>query len=142
MSASSSRRKVKVSSSLYVHIPFCRSKCFYCSFDSWAGRDRLIGAYLVSLSREAASYHGILFETLYIGGGTPTHLSVEHMGLVFEALNASVVLARGSEVTVEVNPASCDAVKAEFLAGRTARRTHGRLFRFSGTRDLKISMSI
>jgi oxygen-independent coproporphyrinogen-3 oxidase len=111
-----------VAQSLYIHIPFCRSKCFYCSFDSWAERDRLIDPYIASLSREAASYQGIPFETVYIGGGTPTHLLVEQLERLFEALYSSAVIVRGAEVTVEVNPASCDAAKAAFLKRRGVNR--------------------
>jgi len=111
-----------VGRSLYIHIPFCRSKCLYCAFDSWAGRERLIDTYLVSLSREAASYQGISFQTVYIGGGTPTHLSVDQLRQLFEALRGSAVIVRGAEITVEANPASCDSLKAEFLKSQGVNR--------------------
>lgn len=111
-----------MSISLYIHIPFCRSKCYYCSFDSFAGQEALIDGYLRSLAREAASYHGVRFDTIYIGGGTPTHLNNTQLADFFEGLGASVALKTGAEFTVEVNPASCDIEKAGFLKSQGVNR--------------------
>ena len=67
--------------SLYVHIPFCRQKCFYCDFPSFAGREALMAEYTQALCREIAVQGSLLREkklgppaTIYIGGGTPTAL--------------------------------------------------------------------
>ena len=67
-------------SSLYIHIPFCRTKCSYCDFYSVALRnpERLVIAILDELSVRAALYNPP-FETLYIGGGTPTVLPLDEM---------------------------------------------------------------
>ena len=61
---------------LYVHIPFCSIKCFYCDFTAFSGQDKSKGRYLAALSKEAALYDGPAPETLYVGGGTPTELTV------------------------------------------------------------------
>ena len=73
---------------LYLHIPFCRSKCAYCDFTSYAGKEGLIDAYLDALKEEAAAHKPILggrggFNTLYIGGGTPSLLSAEQLKKLF-----------------------------------------------------------
>ena len=59
---------------LYVHIPFCVSKCHYCDFYSEAGKLHLLDDYLKALLTEAEQYRGLSFDTLYIGGGTPSLL--------------------------------------------------------------------
>ena len=64
---------------LYIHIPFCKQKCNYCDFASFAGRDFLIDEYLSTLEKEASLSPVSRFETLYVGGGTPSILSVEQL---------------------------------------------------------------
>ena len=74
---------------LYIHIPFCRQKCFYCDFPSFAGKERMIGPYLEALEQEMGQVRQRLWDrgeavfgsdgklapgTIYIGGGTPTVL--------------------------------------------------------------------
>ena len=61
---------------LYVHIPFCRQKCAYCDFSSYAGRERDMEAYVERLIRECKekSRNDVQIATLYIGGGTPSLL--------------------------------------------------------------------
>ena len=62
---------------LYIHIPFCKQKCNYCDFASFAGKEALFDDYLEAMAREAALYKGLGFKTLYVGGGTPSLLA-EH----------------------------------------------------------------
>ncbi|MBO6245195.1 MAG: coproporphyrinogen dehydrogenase, partial [Anaerovibrio sp.] len=71
---------------VYIHIPFCKQKCFYCDFPSFAGREKYIDEYLNSLHHEmelgAESFgeRGKLApHTIYIGGGTPSHLNLSQM---------------------------------------------------------------
>ena len=62
--------------SLYVHIPFCRHKCHYCDFNTYAGLDHLIPPYLAALEQELDNWAGLLTEwevrTIFFGGGTPS----------------------------------------------------------------------
>ena len=69
---------------LYLHIPFCKQKCGYCDFASFAGIENQIDNYLIALKKEAAQHSGARFDTLYIGGGTPSLLSVEQLKKLFE----------------------------------------------------------
>lgn len=103
---------------LYVHIPFCRSKCGYCDFASEAGREALIGPFLGALAAESARYDGLAgsFDTLYVGGGTPSLLSEEQLERLFgivETLAGPIAAMR--ESTFEANPESLDAGKARLL---------------------------
>ena len=96
---------------VYVHIPFCRQKCFYCDFPSYAGRERYeeayIGALCGELAREGARYRAQWGApaTLYIGGGTPSVLPLPLMKRLLAALQ-SVLFDGGmaEEATVECNP--------------------------------------
>jgi oxygen-independent coproporphyrinogen-3 oxidase len=90
---------------LYVHVPFCVSKCPYCDFFSVTDRDR-VPVYLQDLSRELELYADSLgqIDTLYIGGGTPSSLNEEQLtGLL--ATVCQKLTARKLEFTVEANPA-------------------------------------
>ena len=98
----------------YVHVPFCRHRCGYCDFTLVAGRDDLIERYFVALAIEierlsnvpdataaAACLH---LDTLYLGGGTPSHLGPDGLRRLFDVLRERLVPAAGAEVTVEANP--------------------------------------
>jgi len=103
---------------LYLHIPFCRAKCGYCDFASAAGQEEFIDPYLEALAAEAGRYRSLSgsFDTLYIGGGTPSLLSPAQLTRLFaitETLTGPVALLK--ESTVEANPESLDAEKAALL---------------------------
>ena len=95
--------------SLYISIPFCPSRCDYCSFVSHTVEKaaRLIPLYIENLCKEieytgAVSRElGLRLETVYIGGGTPTSISAEQLGLVLDAINRSFDLSNLREFTVE-----------------------------------------
>jgi len=93
----------------YIHVPFCRHRCGYCNFTLVAGRDDLIGDYLRAIELELAglgSPHEV--DTLYFGGGTPTHLSPTQICRLAECVLGWHPLAPGYEWTVEANPAEVD----------------------------------
>lgn len=94
---------------LYVHIPFCRTKCVYCDFNCYAGQDHLIPPYVAALRRELEMYgaRGWRAETLYFGGGTPSLLAPEQVGSVVGTARTALDL-RDAEVTLEANPGSVD----------------------------------
>ena len=90
---------------LYVHIPFCLKKCRYCDFYSISDLS-LRARFLTALIREMqmASRRALVFDTIYIGGGTPSVLETKAVGQVFDASAEFFKLASDSEITLEVNP--------------------------------------
>jgi oxygen-independent coproporphyrinogen-3 oxidase len=91
--------------SAYVHVPFCRHRCGYCDFTLVAGRDDLIDRYLEALGLELRRCDEPLqVDTLYLGGGTPSHLGPERLRQLFGTLCERLALAAGAEVTLEANP--------------------------------------
>ena len=102
---------------LYVHIPFCASRCPYCDFATAPATTALRGRYLDALTREIAHEAAILgrprVRTLFFGGGTPSLLEPAEIEMLGEALRRAFVL-RPREVTLEANPATLD--RARLLA--------------------------
>ncbi len=101
---------------LYVHIPFCLRKCHYCNFViAPSGDSKLRADYLRALEAEIAEArrrHGpIVFDTVYLGGGTPSALSTGEMEQVFSLLKRSFAWKSDAEITVEVNPGEVDPEK-------------------------------
>ena len=98
--------------SLYVHVPFCRSKCAYCDFNSYAGQEGLIPAYVDALLREAAAWSEAAaadtLDTVYLGGGTPSLLPLSEMQRLMTGLRGSFTFAADAEVSLEANPESVD----------------------------------
>src|SRR5262245_12289940 len=109
--------------SAYIHVPFCRHRCGYCNFTLVAGRDDLIDAYLQALARELASFQGPHeVETLFFGGGTPTHLPPEQLAQLFATVGESFPLAAGGELSVEANPVDLDDARCRELAAAGVTR--------------------
>lgn len=89
----------------YIHVPFCAHRCGYCNFTLIARRDDLIEAFLEAIERELALLGAPReVETLYLGGGTPTHLSPRRLDRLLEIAIRWHPLAAGGELTVEANP--------------------------------------
>jgi len=91
---------------LYIHVPFCTSVCPYCDFAvTIAGDDRRDG-YLDALDREIvlARDHGPRFDTVYLGGGTPSSLAPEHLGRILSTIAAELDLAPDATHHLEINP--------------------------------------
>jgi oxygen-independent coproporphyrinogen-3 oxidase len=98
---------------LYVHIPFCRSRCAYCAFNTYAGLDALIPAYGEALCVEirAAPVHPqdtSCATTVYFGGGTPSLLPVGVLARILDGLRERFPLLPDAEVTLEANPGTVD----------------------------------
>lgn len=111
-----------MSLSLYIHIPFCKSRCPYCSFVSFEQKDEVIGPYLAALDGEASFYKGRDISTIYIGGGTPTYLSETDLESLFARIRANFNINALAEWTIEANPATFDSNKAAFLRGNGVTR--------------------
>ena len=96
--------------SVYIHIPFCRHRCGYCNFTLVAGRDHLIDRFLDALEIEiswlAQTY---LLETLFLGGGTPSHLNPQQLGRLTEIISSRFTLSATAEITAECNPNDLDS---------------------------------
>jgi len=101
---------------LYVHIPFCVRKCNYCDFYSVPGKLTLLDRYVEAVLLEAEQYHGTHFDTLYIGGGTPSLLGAGRLEILMQGLSQQMGLVSLREATIEVNP---ESASDEFL--KTAR---------------------
>src|SRR5580692_789973 len=92
--------------SAYVHVPFCAHRCGYCDFTLVAGRDDLIGDYLRALAREidaslSTETRKHELDTLFLGGGTPTHPPCDDLRELFSILHSRFVLGPTAEFSIE-----------------------------------------
>ena len=98
----------------YVHVPFCRHRCGYCDFTLVAGRDDLFEDYYTALGVELKRLaQPIELDTLYLGGGTPSHLGPEGIKHLFEVLHDVLRPASAAEVTIEANPLDISEASVE-----------------------------
>lgn len=102
---------------LYIHVPFCRAKCAYCDFNSFAGLEPLHGPYVRAVTREVAAQTPFVWRTIYLGGGTPTVLPLSDLAQILEAVQRGRPLASGTEVTIEANPGTVNGTKLSGLFG-------------------------
>lgn len=104
---------------IYLHIPFCRAKCLYCDFCSFAGLDAWHAPYVEALLRQLRSQPapsgGLHYDTLYVGGGTPTVLPAERLVALLAACRRHLGLPSGAEATVEANPGTVTRASLEEL---------------------------
>ena len=107
---------------LYVHIPFCETKCPYCDFNTYAGINHLLPPYLAALDREIQVWGATLghptVNSVFLGGGTPSMLSPAQIATLLSTVRETFTIAVGAEVTAEVNPD--DASVERLLAFREA----------------------
>ena len=100
---------------LYVHVPFCERKCKYCSFYSVVNHESLIDSYLDALEAEAQRLESSLrLKTLYIGGGTPSVLSLSQWQKLMNIINAHFDTSALIEATTEANPNSLTSEHVSF----------------------------
>lgn len=102
---------------LYIHIPFCRNKCLYCDFLSVPYEKRFLENYVHALCKELflRKRHAAPLKTIYIGGGTPSILSVEHFSTIFSTLRDNFHFSSFMEITVEANPETLNKTKVDSL---------------------------
>ena len=104
--------------SLYIHFPFCKSRCIYCDFYSTTLGQDYMASYVEALKREMSLRRqyiiGTRVHTIYIGGGTPSLLPSDLLKELFEAIKAHFTLDEDAEVTIEANP---DDVTEKWLKG-------------------------
>jgi oxygen-independent coproporphyrinogen-3 oxidase len=95
---------------IYIHIPFCASKCGYCDFYSLAGCDNMMPEYhkalLAHIAESASGIKNYEVDSVYFGGGTPSYYGAERIGEIFDLLKRNGNVRLDAEVTVECNPDS------------------------------------
>ncbi len=103
---------------LYVHVPFCRARCAYCDFNTYAGLNDLIPAYVAAVCQEIEAagerWGHLAAPTIYFGGGTPSLLPLDHLADILHVLRITFYVSRDAEVTLEANPGT---VTPEYLRG-------------------------
>ena len=96
---------------LYVHIPFCESKCPYCDFNTYAGIETLMPSYVAALAREIEQWGAWLdrptLASVFFGGGTPSYLPLHDLQRLMDAIRAAFDLPDSAEATLEANPGDC-----------------------------------
>jgi len=101
-------------SGLYLHIPFCDTKCIYCDFYSITNHSRK-GEFIASLIREIEVQSELVkdksFDTIFFGGGTPSLLTHDNFQLIFDTLHQHYNISPQSEITIEANPGTLDRNK-------------------------------
>lgn len=105
--------------SLYFHVPFCRQRCYYCDFNTYAGMESWIPRYTRALCKEIErvaqkAANRLPVHTLFFGGGTPSLLSAGNFGNIFSAIRRGFDLLPGAEISLEANPGT---VTPEYLKG-------------------------
>lgn len=104
---------MKQSLGLYIHVPFCLKKCFYCDFCSFPGRgEDTMKAYTMELCRRMKAWSAqcgdFLVDTVYFGGGTPTLLPLSCFEMLTSCIREHYALTEDCEITCECNPATAD----------------------------------
>jgi len=110
-------RKDKTPLGIYIHVPFCRSKCQYCDFYSLTTKDdRLLDGYLdavcAHIKEAGALAPGYMVDTVYFGGGTPSFFGADGMATILTAIRRSFDVSNSAEITFEANP---DSVSPKLL---------------------------
>jgi len=100
----------EISAGLYIHIPFCQSLCLYCDFYSKVGSAAEIERFLPAAGKEAeingAQYPDYRYNTVFLGGGTPSILESNQIEKLFESLRRALIISDNAEITIECNPSS------------------------------------
>src|SRR5687768_8448377 len=96
---------------VYVHVPFCPSKCGYCDFNSYAMTGEIMARTTTAIVREIerSPARGRAAKTIFFGGGTPTYIPVEQLLSILDAVTAAHPPIEGCEITSEANPGTVDA---------------------------------
>jgi oxygen-independent coproporphyrinogen-3 oxidase len=111
---------------VYVHIPFCVAKCSYCTFNSYAGLQHLHRKYIDALVTEinlwARGGPTVQASSVYLGGGTPSSVSVELLGTILSTCRESLNPPPGAEISIEANPGTVSAESLSALRAQGVNR--------------------
>ncbi len=106
---------MKKSIGIYIHIPFCISKCYYCDFNSFSNKSSLVEAYFDALKKEiilnSERAVGYDVKTIFIGGGTPSSIDSQHIQGVLELCYKHYNLRSDAEISIESNPGTLSEFK-------------------------------
>lgn len=101
---------------VYIHIPFCKRKCLYCDFPSWADCMDFKDAYISRLLREIGDRaQKETVDSVFFGGGTPSVLSAKELVAILDAVRANFSVTEDAEITIEANPGTVDFEKLKEL---------------------------
>ena len=108
---------------LYIHIPFCIRKCFYCDFYSIENRqllDEYIKYLILEIEQKENNFKldSLVFDSIYFGGGTPSLLSPLQLDKIINALHKHFKILENPEITIECNPGTVD--EGKFIAYKSA----------------------
>ena len=100
---------------LYVHIPFCQSKCYYCDFNSFENKDNMIDEYITALineiNKKATNQYTV--KTIFIGGGTPSYIKPNYISKIMSAIMQKYIVNENAEITIEANPGTINTEKLD-----------------------------
>lgn len=102
---------------IYIHIPFCKQKCYYCDFISYANKGEKVKEYIECLQKEieleSNKYKNEEYEitTIYIGGGTPSFIDASYIERIINTIKQKYKLYENSEIAIEVNPGTINEEK-------------------------------
>lgn len=103
--------------SLYIHIPFCMSKCYYCDFTSFPNNKEKIQGYIDSLIKELELYKERIkdynINTIFIGGGTPSCIDANYIYRILEYINCNFNISKTCEISIETNPGTLNKEKVK-----------------------------
>src|SRR5438045_2324275 len=104
---------------LYIHIPFCSSRCSYCDFATGLYHSDLAERYVRALVEEIhlSRDHGVQVDTIYFGGGTPSLLDAKQLEHILSELHEQFVVDPAAEITLEINPGSVTLEKLREFRG-------------------------
>ena len=111
---------------LYVHVPFCKTKCPYCDFNTYQGIESQMGAYLQAVTTELRQWGSALghpkVRTVFFGGGTPSYLPDGDIEAILRAASGSFTIDSLAEITVEANPGDLDEAACRGLLRQGVNR--------------------
>ncbi|MGL5559218.1 MAG: radical SAM family heme chaperone HemW [Paraclostridium dentum] len=104
---------------LYIHVPFCAQKCYYCDFNSYKINSNQKKEYLINIEREMKFYKEEFkdkcFDTVFFGGGTPSILTVDELQELVNNINENFNIKKDAEITIECNPGTINREKLEAM---------------------------
>lgn len=96
---------------IYIHIPFCKQKCYYCDFISYGNKESWVEEYIYALQQEIEQRTGkwkdkneYIVSTIYIGGGTPSYINEKYIEQILKCIQKNLKVDKKVEITIEVNP--------------------------------------
>lgn len=99
---------------IYIHIPFCKQKCFYCDFCSFANKNEMQGKYVETVINEIKNIthkEKYTVTTIYLGGGTPSILNPDYIKSILQEIKSSFEILDDAEITIEINPGTVNEEK-------------------------------